>query len=150
VCAKSSTLVKGVDVSKWQASIDWSQVKAAGYDFAFVRASDGLNYPDGMFDANWKGTKANGILRGVYQFFRPSQDPIAQADLMLAKLSAAGWMEAAISPAGSTSRSPRQSNTAIRMPHRAGSATCTKTGKNPIAHVGARSGAPAPPIDFPV
>ncbi|MEZ4219384.1 MAG: GH25 family lysozyme [Polyangiaceae bacterium] len=99
VCSNSTTLVEGLDVSKWQASIDWSQVKAQGYQFAFIRASDGLNYPDGQFEANWKGTKQNGILRGVYQFFRPGQDPKAQADLMLQKLADAGWIEAGDLPA---------------------------------------------------
>lgn len=84
VCPKSGTLVKGVDVSKWQATIDWTKVKGAGYDFAFIRASDGLNYPDGMFQANWQGAKAAGVIRGVYQFFRPSRDPIAQAGKMQA------------------------------------------------------------------
>jgi len=93
VCPKSSTLVKGVDVSKWQATNDWTKVKGAGYDFAFIRASDGLNYPDGMFQANWQGAKAAGVIRGVYQFFRPSQDAIAQADLMLGKMQAAGWLD---------------------------------------------------------
>jgi len=97
-CAKSATLVKGVDVSKWQASIDWTQVKSQGYEFAFIRASDGLNYPDGQFKANWQGAKAAGVIRGVYQFFRPGQDPIAQADLMLAKMQDAGWLESADLP----------------------------------------------------
>lgn len=93
VCPKSGTLVKGIDVSKWQATIDWTKVKGAGYEFAFIRASDGLNYPDGMFESNWKNAKAAGVIRGVYQFFRPSQDPIAQADLMLGKMQAAGWLD---------------------------------------------------------
>lgn len=32
---------KGVDVSKWQGSIDWKQVKASGVDFAMIRLGRG-------------------------------------------------------------------------------------------------------------
>jgi lysozyme len=82
VCSWGST-VEGIDVSKYQGTIDWKKVKAAGIQFAFVRVSDGLHYPDGKFAANWTGTRAAGVLRGAYQFFRPGQDPVAQADLLL-------------------------------------------------------------------
>ncbi|MEZ0227233.1 MAG: glycoside hydrolase family 25 protein [Planctomycetota bacterium] len=71
----------GVDVSKWQGSIDWPQVAASGKDFAIVRVSDGTGYNDEYFDRNWKGVKDAGMVRGAYQFFRPTQDPVAQANL---------------------------------------------------------------------
>jgi lysozyme len=85
VCAAGAT-VKGIDVSVWQGNIDWAKVKGAGIDFAIARISDGLNSPDSKFDQNWSGMKANGIVRGAYQFFEPGQDPIAQADMVIAKL----------------------------------------------------------------
>jgi len=85
VCADGAT-TKGIDVSKWQGTIDWTKVKSAGYAFAFIRVSDGLNTPDAKFAANWSATKSVGIIRGAYQFFRPSQSATAQADLMIEKL----------------------------------------------------------------
>lgn len=85
VCGTGPT-VKGIDVSAYQGTIDWAKVKADGVEYAFVRVSDGLNSPDSKFDVNWAGTRAKGILRGAYQFFRPNQDPIAQADLLLSKI----------------------------------------------------------------
>ena len=138
-CATSSNLVQGVDVSKWQASIDWKQVKAQGYEFAFVRASDGLNYPDGQFDANWKGAKAQGIVRGVYQFFRPSQDPIAQADLLLDKLAKAGWIESGDLPAViDIETSDGQSASTVRSKALAWMQYVEqKTGKKPIVYTSA-------------
>ena len=90
VCGSGPT-VKGVDVSYYQGNIDWAAAKADGVEFAFVRISDGLGTIDTKFEQNWAGTKASGILRGAYQFFRPSQDAIEQADLFLSKL---GPMEA--------------------------------------------------------
>jgi lysozyme len=82
ICSWGST-VEGIDVSKYQGTIDWKKVKQAGIQFAFIRVSDGLKYPDGKFAANWTGARAAGVLRGAYQFFRPGQDAVAQADLLL-------------------------------------------------------------------
>jgi lysozyme len=85
VCGVGPT-VKGVDVSKYEGSIDWPSVKAAGVAYTFVRVSDGLNFPDDTFDANWAGSRAAGVLHGAYQFFEPAQDPIRQADMLLSKM----------------------------------------------------------------
>jgi GH25 family lysozyme M1 (1,4-beta-N-acetylmuramidase) len=85
VCPASTT-VEGVDVSYYQGTINWTSVKNSGRSFAIARVSDGLNTPDTKFDSYWPAIKAAGMTRGVYQFFRPSQDPVAQADLLLAKV----------------------------------------------------------------
>ena len=82
--------VKGIDVSKWQGAIDWTKVKGAGYQFAICRVSNGTGINDEYFDANWKGIKSVGMIRGVYQFFRPGQDAAAQANLLLAKIGKLG------------------------------------------------------------
>ncbi len=82
VCAAGSTIT-GVDISKWQGNVNWNAVAADGVKFAFVRVSDGLNTFDQKFDKNWAEARAAGLTVGVYQFFRPSQDPIAQANLLL-------------------------------------------------------------------
>lgn len=82
VCAAGST-VFGIDVSKWQGTIDWARVKAAGVKYAFIRVSDGIATIDDKFVPNWVGAGAQGIPRGVYQFFRPHRDPIAQADIVI-------------------------------------------------------------------
>lgn len=92
VCAGPTT-VKGIDVSVYQGTVNWTQVKGAGVQFAFVRVSDGKNSLDTQFAANWKNTKTAGVVRGTYQFFRPSQDPIVQADLLLSQLSKNGGLQ---------------------------------------------------------
>jgi lysozyme len=82
VCADGPT-TKGIDVSKWQGDIDWPKVAGAGIKFAFIRVSDGLNYPDPKFQYNWAEARAAGVVRGVYQYFRPSQDAVEQATYLL-------------------------------------------------------------------
>ncbi|MSP91886.1 MAG: hypothetical protein EXR79_08830 [Myxococcales bacterium] len=81
--------IEGIDISHWQAAIDWGKVKAAGKVYAIIRVSDGM-YKDKTFDFNWPEAKKQGLIRGVYQFFRPGQDPIAQADLLLTKMGKLG------------------------------------------------------------
>lgn len=80
-------LLQGIDVSIYQGDIDWAAVKGANIDFAFIRASHGLD-EDTRFAANWMRSREAGIVHGAYQFFRPAQDPIAQADLLLSKIGA--------------------------------------------------------------
>lgn len=82
VCAAGPT-VEGLDVSYYQGSVDWAAVKRSGRAFAFTRVSDGTTFRDPTFARNWAALKQNGLIRGVYQYFRASEDPIAQADLLL-------------------------------------------------------------------
>jgi len=83
VCASGAT-TKGVDVSYHNGTINWTSVKNAGYEFTFVRISDGTGFHDPQFATNWSGAHAAGLLRGIYQFFRPNQDVAAQADMVIA------------------------------------------------------------------
>lgn len=82
MCAAGDTL-PGIDVSYYQGTIDWNAVAADGIVFAYVRVTHGLQFEDPKFQENLAGARAAGIHTGVYQFFEPSQDPIAQADKLL-------------------------------------------------------------------
>ena len=82
VCADGETLM-GIDVSYYQCEIDWNSVAADGVTFAWVRVSHSLQFFDPQFEANLAGARAAGVHTGVYQYFEPSEDPVAQADLLL-------------------------------------------------------------------
>ena len=82
-CAEYTATVSGIDVSKYQGGVDWPAVQKAGVSFAFIRVSDGLDSLDEHFANNWTGAHAAGLLRGAYQYFRPSEDAAAQAALFL-------------------------------------------------------------------
>lgn len=97
VCA-TGKVVKGVDVSVYQGTVDWAKVKNAGIVFAITRVSDGTGTLDSTFATNWKGMKAQGLVRGVYQFFEPGGDPTAQANLVLSQVKSAGGFIAADLP----------------------------------------------------
>lgn len=61
---------KGIDVSKWQGTIDWDKVKKAGIDFAMIRAGFGKESSqiDKCFLYNIKHAQANNINVGVYWY----------------------------------------------------------------------------------
>lgn len=63
----------GIDVSKWQGSINWAAVKASGVDFAIIRcgyrgSQTGVLVEDPMFRQNIQGATAAGLRVGVYFF----------------------------------------------------------------------------------
>ena len=63
----------GIDVSKWQGDINWSEVKKSGIEFAIIRigyrgSSQGSIVMDPYFQKNISGATANGIKVGVYFF----------------------------------------------------------------------------------
>ena len=71
--------VHGIDVSHYQANIDWTKVAQQNISFAFVKASEGETLKDSLFLTNWNALKKEGIYRGAYHFFRPSISATAQA-----------------------------------------------------------------------
>ena len=68
-------------------------MRDAGIAFAFARISDGTAFTDADFATNWAAMGRAGLVRGGYQFFRASQDPSAQAGLVMAALADAGGLQ---------------------------------------------------------
>jgi lysozyme len=96
VTCAAGTITQGVDVSSYQGTINWTQAKAAGIDFAYAKATEGDGSgcgwadQDGQFPANWKGMNSAGVVRGAYHFFHPSCNGTTQADYFLAYAGALG------------------------------------------------------------
>lgn len=70
---------KGLDVSNYQGSIDWTKVAKAGYRFAFGKATEGTSYNDTTYTVNRNGSEAAGLVFGAYHFARPSGTSFAAA-----------------------------------------------------------------------
>jgi GH25 family lysozyme M1 (1,4-beta-N-acetylmuramidase) len=88
--AQAAVDVKGIDVSHWQGTINWTSVKNAGYSFAFMKATQGNTYNDPTFATNLTGATSKGIYVGPYHFCdlntdtTNSQDPVNEANHFLA------------------------------------------------------------------
>jgi lysozyme len=79
----ASDTIDGIDVSHWQNTIDWSQVAAAGYRFAIMKASEGQTFDDPNYATNRAEANAAGIYIGAYHFARPdstTNDATIEAD----------------------------------------------------------------------
>lgn len=65
--------VVGIDVSKWNGTIDWKAVKNSGISYVIIRcgyrgSSEGRLIEDSRFEANIKGATEAGLKIGVYFF----------------------------------------------------------------------------------
>ncbi|GAA4485172.1 hypothetical protein GCM10023094_39670 [Rhodococcus olei] len=75
--------INGPDVASWQhpggSGINWLAVRAAGHEFAMVKATEGLDYVNPYFVQDGIGMRAAGMARGAYHYADVRQSPEAQA-----------------------------------------------------------------------
>jgi lysozyme len=79
----TGTRIQGIDVSHFQGTVNWQEVKQAGMKFAIVKATEGQTTVDSQFNNNWQNIKAEGLLRGAYHFFDAGIDGTSQANHFL-------------------------------------------------------------------
>lgn len=70
--------VQGVDVSKYQGTIDFTKIKAAGMTYVFVKATEGITGVDPDYARNVTAARAAGLVVGSYHFYETDDDPSAQ------------------------------------------------------------------------
>jgi len=91
--ARAAPRLPGIDVSKWQQTIDWSKVAGSGMRFAIARATKGQHYIDPTFQTNVDGARAEGIVVGAYHRATPSGG--ANANITDARAEADHYLEVA-------------------------------------------------------
>ncbi|MEM0994599.1 MAG: glycoside hydrolase family 25 protein [Bacteroidota bacterium] len=72
--------VHGIDVSHYQSDIDWEKIAEQSVHFAYMKATEGKTHVDSRYHINWEESKAAGIKRGAYHFFRPATPSLEQAN----------------------------------------------------------------------
>lgn len=93
--AGSGTL--GIDVSKWNGSIDWTKVRNSGVSYVIIRcgyrgSSTGALIEDPTFKTNIKGATKAGLRVGVYFFTQATNEveAIEEASMTLSLISGYG------------------------------------------------------------
>jgi GH25 family lysozyme M1 (1,4-beta-N-acetylmuramidase) len=86
--AAAAGWAQGIDIASYQhpngSGINWGQVASAGYQFAFVKATQGNYYRNPYFPSDYRGAHDAGLFRGAYHFADPSaSDGGSQADYLL-------------------------------------------------------------------
>lgn len=86
----TATLIHGIDVSKYQGQINWSQVKSDGIDFAFIKVAGrgygtGKLYYDTYYKENLKNAALAGVNVGAYFFSQAIsvQEAVEEASMMI-------------------------------------------------------------------
>ena len=80
--------VHGIDVSHYQGTINWDMLKKTRQgnfpvEFIFMKATEGGDFSDDKFEANFNSAKSHGFIRGAYHFYNPKTDAIKQADFFI-------------------------------------------------------------------
>lgn len=78
-------MIRGIDISHHQGTVDFRKVKAAGYNFVIVKATEGTGFVDPNFRAYRAQAHAVGLIVGLYHFVGSSSskrifDATAEAD----------------------------------------------------------------------
>lgn len=76
--------IQGVDVSWHQGAIDWRTLATDDVAFAYIKATEGGDYVDPMFAANWRQAGEAGLYRGAYHFFTLCRPGAQQASNFIA------------------------------------------------------------------
>jgi lysozyme len=76
----AGSVMEGVDVSHYNGTVNWKQVRASGRTFAYAKATEGTSFVDQTFSQNYAAIKAAGLVRGAFHTFHADIDPISQAD----------------------------------------------------------------------
>ena len=88
VIDRSKYPIVGIDVSSHNGDIDFDKVKADGYSFVIIKASEGLEHHDSRFATNYDNARKSGLKVGAYHFFRKDTDGLNQAKNFLETI---GW-----------------------------------------------------------
>lgn len=80
--------VRGIDISHYQASIEWERLRNASMNndpvrFVIIKATEGTSLMDDNFNENFYEAKRNDFVRGAYHFFVPGIDARQQANFFL-------------------------------------------------------------------
>lgn len=71
--------VRGFDVSSHNGDINMQKAASDGYEFVFIKATEGTSFKDPKFRDNYSNAKQAGLKTGVYHFFRFDCDGVEQA-----------------------------------------------------------------------
>ena len=88
ICMPAGFQIHGIDVSHYQGDIDWRMLTKTRQgrfpvNFIFMKATEGGDFADKKFVANFDSARAYGFIRGAYHFYNPKTDAVKQADFFI-------------------------------------------------------------------
>ena len=91
VCMPHGYQIHGIDISHYQGDVNWKMLEQTRQgqfpvQFIFMKATEGGDFADDKFVANFDSAKAHGFIRGAYHFYNPKTDANKQADFFISSV----------------------------------------------------------------
>jgi lysozyme len=67
--SRSQFPIRGIDVSGHQKNIDWNKIDPSDLSFVLIKATEGGDFKDPMFQRNWQSVREKKLVSGAYHFF---------------------------------------------------------------------------------
>lgn len=85
----SNEIYEGIDVSRWQGNIDFSQVAQSGIQIVYIKATQGTTYVSPTFEQSYQDAKDNGLKTGFYHYVtaRSEEEARNEAQFFASKIS---------------------------------------------------------------
>lgn len=72
-------MLKGIDISMHNGSINFTEVKNSGVNVVIIKATEGVDYTDPLFEKHYKGISGLELSVGFYHFMSEKTNPKNQA-----------------------------------------------------------------------
>ena len=88
ICMPAGYQIHGIDISHYQGDVKWKMLEQTRQgqfpvSFIFMKATEGGDFADDKFVANFDSARAHGFIRGAYHFYNPKTDANKQADFFI-------------------------------------------------------------------
>ena len=88
ICMPAGYQIHGIDISHYQGDVNWKMLEQTRQgqfpvSFIFMKATEGGDFADDKFVANFDSARAHGFIRGAYHFYNPKTDANKQADFFI-------------------------------------------------------------------
>lgn len=70
-CEDNCKHIHGIDISRHQGTIAWQTVGRSRMAYCYIKATEGGDWVDPMYQKNLRGCRSQGIKVGSYHFYRP-------------------------------------------------------------------------------
>lgn len=85
----NNEIYEGIDVSKWQGTINFEEVANDGIDIVYIKATQGTTYVSPTFEEQYTNAKNNGLKIGFYHYVtaRTIEEARNEAQFFASKIS---------------------------------------------------------------
>ncbi len=68
----TQAVTAGIDVNRWNNTVNWTSVHGAGVEFAYLKATEGTSTKDPNFNTYYPAAYYAGLVRGAYHIGLPN------------------------------------------------------------------------------